>query len=184
MNRITAVIGVTLFALASITLTGCASKPVDELQLVRVAMEEAQSKEASTYAPEDWDRGRWHWEMANSLIAMGNYGEARNVLVVATGNFNTARDIAASRLEAIKKEVQTLQTDIKLERAKLTQAEDKPGNKPIVRQRIEGALPQIDDRIATMQTAVEEKDFLAARRAGKAALYSINNLREALGIAP
>jgi hypothetical protein len=169
-----------LVGFVSIAQTGCASKPVDELQIVRTAMEEAQSKEASIYAPNDWDRGRWQWEMANSLIVMGRYSEAEQILVLSAGSFNTARDLASSRLEAIIQEVTILQADIKTVLNDLTQLGDKPGTGPSVKQKIKATLPHVEERIAAMQAAVEYKDYLAARRDGSEVLHALTNLRESL----
>jgi hypothetical protein len=179
-----ALLAAGLLIFAFITQTGCAAKPDDELQMVKTAMEQAQDREASTYAPYDWDRARWDWEMANSLIAMGRYSEARNILVLAVGKFDSARDTATSRLEAVKSDVTTLQAELKLELDKLEQVENKAGTRQTVKQRIDRALPLIEQKFAAMQAAVDDKSFLEARTDGNQALHELNNLRKKLGIAP
>ena len=145
-------------------------------------MDDAQSREASTYAPDDWDRARWDWEEANALIGMGRYGEARSVLILAIGNFNKARDTAGARLEAIRQEVAVLQSSVNLELNKLKQAAETGNAKPADRKRIDSALPLIEEKIAAMRAAVDDKNYLRARMAGNEALRWLDDLQESVGI--
>jgi hypothetical protein len=97
-------VGIVLL-LSSVVFTSCSSKPVDELKMSKTAMDEARNSEAPQYAPYDWDRARWDFEMGNALTQMGHYSEARSVLVQAISNFNLARDNATRRVESLKIEV-------------------------------------------------------------------------------
>ncbi len=182
MKKLTVLPVVILFVLASIVFTSCSSKPVDELKMAKTAMDQARSKEASEYAPYDWDRARSEWEEANALIQMGRYSEARDVLTFAAGNFNTARDNANRRLESLKIEVTALETSVKTELNNLEQATESAKVKPSIKKRIEGALPLIGEKIAVMNAALQEKDYLRARTAGKEAMVWIRDLQESLGI--
>ncbi len=145
-------------------------------------MDDAQSREASTYAPDDWDRARWDWEEANALIGMGRYGEARSVLILAIGKFNKARDTAGARLEAIKQEVGVLQSSVTLELNKLKQAAENVHAKPADKKRVDSALPLIEEKISTMRAAVDDKNYLRARMAGNEALHWLDDLQESMGI--
>ena len=171
-----------LLVSASIALTSCSSKPLDELKMAKTAMDQARSKEAPEYAPYDWDRARSDWDEANALIDMGRYREARNVLTLAVGNFNTARDTADRRLESLKIEVTALGTSAKKGLNNLEQAAESARVKPTIKKRIDGALPLIDEKVAVMNAALEQKEYLRARTAGKEALGWIHDLQESLGI--
>ncbi len=168
--------------LTYVALTGCSSKPIDELNMVRTAMDQARSKQALEYAPLDWDRARSEWEEANALIQMGRYGEARNVLMLSVSSFNTARDAANRRLESLKLEVTALRTSVAAELSSLEQAAQDPKVKPPIRKKIDGALPLIGEKISVMDTALEEKEYLQARTAGKEVIRWIHSLRESMAM--
>jgi outer membrane murein-binding lipoprotein Lpp len=180
MRKLTLLLVVIFFVLSTIALAGCSSKPIDELKMARVAMDEARRNEASIYAPLDWDRARMNWEEANNLIQIGRNSEAKDILVLAVGNFNTARDTAARRLESLKVEVTALQNNAKTELNTLEQAGESAKVKPSVKKRIDGALPLIEEKIAVMNAALEEKDYLRARTAGTEASRWMEELQESV----
>lgn len=180
MNKLTILPVSILLVSASIALSGCSSKPLDELKMAKTAMDQARSKEAPEYAPYDWDRARSEWEEASALIQMGRYSEARSALTIAVGNFNTARDTADRRLESLKIEVTALQSSTRIELNKLGQAAEKTNVKPSIKKRIEGAVPLIDEKIARLNAALEQKEYLRARIAGKEASGWIHDLQESL----
>jgi hypothetical protein len=53
----------------------------------------------------------------------------------------------------------------------------------MLKRRAEGSLPLIEEKIAAMNTAFVEREYLQARLAGKEALSRIHDLQEPLGIA-
>ncbi len=171
-----------LAAIASIVLSGCSSKPIDEIKMTGVAMEQARAAEAPEYEPLDWERAQWKWQEANALIQMGRYSEARNVLVDAIENFNTARDKANRRVESLKIEIAALQSSAETELKKLEQDGESANVKPSVRKRIEASLPHIDEKIATMNAAFDAKEYLRSRMAGQEAIRYIQDMRKRLGI--
>ena len=138
----------TLFA--SIALLGCASKPADELEMAQLAMNEAIDNQASEYAPYDWDRAQMNWQMANALIRMGRYDEAREILVKAVGNFNKARDLSSRRLESLKIEINGMLPVLKKEVALLRQISENPQKSAKMRRKIEEALPIINEKVSSM----------------------------------
>jgi len=180
VRNLTILVAVVLLVLVFIALTGCSSKPVDELKMAGIAMEQARSKEAPEYAPYDWERARMNWEEANALIQMGRYGEARNMLTQAIGNFNTARDNANRRLESLKIEIAALQASVKKGLDTLEQAAESAKEKPSVKKKIDGALPLLREKVAVMNYALEEKEYLRARLAANETLRSINDLQKGL----
>jgi len=181
MNKLTLLFGGILILCVCIVLAGCASKPVDELKMVRTAMEEARNTDASEYAPFDWDRAQMNVQEANALIQMGRYTEAREVLVLAVGNLHTARDTATRRVESLKIEIAALQTSTGDELKKLEQTAAGAKVSPALRKRIDGALPLIQEKIAAMNAAFEDKEYLRARSAGKEAISWMQKLQKDAG---
>jgi hypothetical protein len=166
---------------ASAALTGCNSKPVDELKMTRTAREQARNTEAPEYDPYGWDRAGAQWEEANALIQMGRYSEARSVLIEAAGNYNKAREEAIRRLESIKIEIKALQSSAESELKHLEH--DVSGKAtPSVRNRIDRALPLIEEKIATMNADYDAKEYLRSRMAGHAAIRYMQELQERVGI--
>jgi tetratricopeptide (TPR) repeat protein len=175
-------IALLLAAIACITFSSCSSKPYDELQMARTAADEAQIKEAYEYDPNDLERGRMDWQMANALIHMGRYSEARKVLVTAVADFNKARDESDRRVESLKIEINNLQSVLKEGKETLQKASDNPRIEAKLRKRVESALPFIDEKIAIMNTALDDKQYLSARMYGQQALHWINDLKKELGV--
>jgi len=169
---------ISFFIALPLFLTGCSSKPIDELEMARTAMDEARSSEAMEYAPNDWDRARTAWEEANALIQMGRYGEARDTLTVAVANFNTARDAANRRLESLRIEIDALKSSIETELNKLEQAAESAKVKPSVRNIIDGSLPLMEEKVTEMNAAFEEKEYLRARMTGKEVLDWLRDFQE------
>ncbi len=166
----------------SITLSGCSSKPIDELKMVAVAQQQAAAVEASEYAPLDWDRAQMQWQEANALLHLGRYSDARNVLIDAVGSFNIARDKANRRVESLKIEINALQSSSETELKKLERDSEDAKLKPSVRKRIEAALPRIDEKISEMNSAFDAKEYLRSRMAGHALIRYVEDLRKRLGL--
>jgi hypothetical protein len=166
----------------AVVFVSCSSKPYDDLQMVKTAMEDARSKEAYEYAPNDWDRALADWQMANSLIQMGRYDEAKSVLITAVSDFNNARDESVRRLEALKIEISNLQSVLKKGMETLQQASENSRFKSSLRKRVDASLPFIDEKIAIMSTALDDKQYMSARMYGHQALKQINNMEKELGV--
>jgi hypothetical protein len=173
---ITAILAVA----TSLSLVGCGSKPTNELKMARIAMDQARDAEAPEYEPNGWDRARMQWEEANALIQMGRNGEAKSVLIEAVGSYNTARDKAKRRVESLKIEISVLQENTEMELKNLEKAGESPKTKPSVRTRIDQALPQIDEKIATMKADYDAKEYLRSRLSGHEALRYIQELQNRL----
>lgn len=168
--------------LASLVLAGCSSMPVDELKMAGVAMDKANSVEASEYAPHDWDRGQAQCQEANALIHMGRYSEARNALVAAIASYNEAQAAAKSRVESLQLEIKALQSSAETELKKMEQVCENSKVKPSIRRRIEAALPRLDEKISTMNAEFDAKEYTLARMDGQEAVRYMTDLQRRLGI--
>lgn len=182
MKNVRVFLIVFLSAIALIPLAGCASKPSDELEMARGAMDKAINNQASEYAPYDWDRARMNWEMANALIQMGRYSEARSILVQTVKNFDKASDVSKRRLESLTTDINSMLPELKKEALDIQQAAENPKISMKVRRRIDAALPLIDEKIASMNAHIDTKDYLQARMVGTEALRFMQDLEKKLGI--
>jgi hypothetical protein len=182
MKHLNAPIALMLSIFVAIAFAGCSTKPYNELQIVRTAMDDARSSEAYEYAPNDWDRALADWQMASALIQIGRYKEATNILITAAGEFNKARDESTRRLESLKIEISSLQSVLKKGTETLQLASENPRIKSGLRKKVEATLPFIDEKIAVMNAALDEKQYISTRMYGHQALKEINNLEKELGI--
>lgn len=171
-----------LAVLASLVLAGCSTTPVDELKMAGRAMDNANSVEASEYAPHEWERAQAQRQEADALIHMGRYSEARDVLVAAIASYNEARDKAKRQVESLQIEIKALQSSTETELKKIEQACESSEIKPSVRKRIEAALPRLDEKISAMNAAFDAKDYTLARLDGQEATRYMADLQERLGI--
>jgi hypothetical protein len=167
--------------LASIGLSGCGSKPIDELKIVSNAMEQARNAEAQEYEPLDWDRARMQWDEANSLIHMGKYSEARDTLAMAAASYNAARDKSDRRVESLQIEIKALQSSIDGELKALEHDIEIAKVNPSLKRRVEAALPRIDETISDMNTDFGQKEYLRSRMSGQEILHYIQDLEVKLG---
>jgi hypothetical protein len=167
---------------ASLALSACSSKPVDELKMAGVAREEASKVEASEYAPLDWMRAKMQWEAAAELIQMGRNKEAKDVLIEAVASFNTASDKAKRRVESLRIEIAALQNSAEVELRKIVGESQSSKIKPLAKMRIEAAIPRVDEKIGMMNAAFEEKEYLRSRMAGHEAMRYMMDLEKRLGI--
>jgi tetratricopeptide (TPR) repeat protein len=182
MKKLNVLLILFLSVFASISLLSCASKPTDELEMARVAMDEAMKKQAAEYAPYDWDRAQMNWQIANALIQMGHYGEARDVLIEAVENFNKARDVSNRRLESLKVEINSMLPVLTREIESIQQASEDSKRSVKIRKGIEAALPLIDEKVSSMNACLDREDYLLARRYGEEALRYTQDLKKKLGM--
>jgi uncharacterized protein YdaT len=167
---------------ASLIFAGCSSKPVDELDMAGVAMNNARAVEASTYAPKDWDRAQAQWQEANALIHMGRYSEARNVLISAIASYNDAQASAKEAIENLQIEIKAQQSTADMELKKIEKGCENPKLKPSVRRRVEASLPSLDEKISDIKAEFEAKEFTTARMEGRELARYMTDLEVKLGI--
>lgn len=168
-----------LGVLGSLTLYGCASKPEMQIKLVQEAMDQAKAQDASTYAPYDWERGNYDWNIAQTLMQKGRYSEAEMILIEATGDYNTARDLAKDRRQGLMDEISNLRKTIGVE-CKRLESDMAAKGKKASNKALEPYLKAINEQIAAMKTSLDEQQLLAARTAGHAAIGMIYEEQEKL----
>lgn len=167
---------------ASLAVTSCSSKPVDELKMAGLAMDKARSAEAPEYAAQNWNRAQMQWQEAMALIHMGRNSEARDVLIDSIANFNDAQTEAEGRVDSLKAQIKDLQASLDTDLNAIERGCESPKVKPSVKKRVESALPRLDERISVMDSLVEAKEYLQADREGQQAAHYMAALEKRLGI--
>lgn len=181
--KITTVLSITIGAvLASLLISGCSTKPVDELQMAGVAMEGARSVEASKYAPQGWEKAQMQWQEADDLIHMGRYSEARSVLIDAVASFKDAQETAKRTYDKCRIESTALLDSAGTRLGKIEQVSQSPKTKPFVRRQVEASLPNLDAKIAAMKAEMDAKDYRTAHRDGQEVDHYMASLEKRLGI--
>jgi hypothetical protein len=165
-----------VFLFGSLVLGGCSRTQSLQLDLTRDAMEAARSAEAPEYAPYDWARAQADWEMAMALIHMDRYGEAKNVLVTTTADYNRAQRVAEERVVRLKASVDDLKQSVDAQYVLVKQEIAKPGLPASVKKDLESSLPQLDLLKNQMDEFLQEKRYLHAREAANAMLTEIYDL--------
>lgn len=177
MKSTTAIIATVLLVFASLISIGCAVRPEAEIEMAQTAMNDAKAQEAEQYAPDDWAKGMKAWDEAQGLLQDQRYDEAKALLVEVAGDFNTARDVAQERRQAMIQEVQNIQSAIQEQYPSL---KDQINNRRVpstLRKEIQDSTPWIDERIDIMEGAVDEQHYVQARDAGNEALSRIYELQ-------
>jgi hypothetical protein len=124
------------------------------------------------YAPYDWERGNYDWNIEQTLLQKGRYSETEMILIEATGDCNTARDLAKDRHQGLMDEISNLQKTIGVNYKRL-QSEMAAKGRMNSEKVLEPHLKAIDVQIAAMKKALGEQQLLAARHDGHEALGMI-----------
>jgi hypothetical protein len=90
----------------------CSSRPDEQLQLARTAMERAMEERAADFAPTDWSSAKEVWDEAQSALSKESFAEARTLLLRAKSRFEKAHEIAKSKRADFLREVEGLQRDL------------------------------------------------------------------------
>ncbi len=151
-----------LFGLAAIVMVavvfGCGKKPLGSINEAKAAVEAAKTAEAAVYLPDEFAAVE---DSLNSIMAsvtaqdsklFKNFGDAKVKLEETVTLANQVAAKVASRKEEVKKEVETLMTEIKKviaeDKTLMTRA---PRGKEGV-----AVLEQIKTEIATIEASVVE----------------------------
>ena len=152
---------------------GCGSRPEEQLALAQKAMDQAKEQRAAEFAPAEWRNAEDAWQKAQALLASESYGEAQTLLVSAKSRFERAHDIAKSKRDDIRKEIQGMEGTIDLRykslkenisRAKLTSAR---------KQGLTDSCAAIDKNIDKIKSEMEQGNYSRARETAQATLRQV-----------
>lgn len=167
---------------AFIVLAGCSSKPVDELKMAAIAMNDARNVDASEFAPKDWERAQAQYREANGLITMGRYSEARGVLIDSIASYNDAKDTAEHYVEDLQIQIKALQSSAETNLKKIEKGCENSNVKQSVRKRIEAALPRLDEKLSAIKAEVEARKYRTAHMNAQEVDFYMADLMKKLGI--
>jgi hypothetical protein len=161
-------------------LYGCASKPDEQLGLAQKAMDQAKEQRAAELAPSEWRDAEDAWQKAQALLSSENYGEAGTLLLQAKSRYERARDIAKSKRDELRKEVQGMESTIDLRYKSLKDNMSRATLAPARKQSLTDSCADIDKNIDKLKAEMEQGDYSRARETAQATLRQVYEAEKAL----
>jgi Domain of unknown function (DUF4398) len=164
----------------TLALYGCGSRPDEQLALAQKAMDQAKEQRAAEFAPSEWRNAEDAWQKAQALLASESYGEAGTLFLRAKSRYERSRDIAKSKRDDVRKEVQGMESTIDLRykslkdnisRAKLTQPR---------KQALTDFCSDIDKSIDKIKAEMEQGEYPRAKETAQATLRQVYEAEKAL----
>ncbi len=155
-----------LFSLSlslTLALAGCSSKPTEQLELAQKAMDQAKEQHAEEFAPADWKNAQQAWEDAQSLIAKQKYADAGSLLLRAKSRFEKARDIAKSKRDDLRREIDGMQKTIDTRYGSLKTGLSAAKLPPSVKKSLDESCGNIDRAIQKLHTELEQGEYSQAK---------------------
>jgi hypothetical protein len=146
-----------------VAFAGCSSKPTEQLALAQKAMDQAKEQYAQEFAQADWKSAQQAWEDAQSLITKEQYAEAGTLLLRAKSRFEKARDIAASRREDLRREIDGIQKTIDTRYGRLKAGLSAAKLPAAVKKRLDESCLNIDTAVQKLKTELEQGDYTQAK---------------------
>ena len=146
-----------------VAFAGCSSKPTEQLELAQKAMDQAKEQHAEEFAQADWKNAHQAWEDAQSLIAQQKYAESGSLLLRAKSRFEKARDIAKSKREDLRREIDGLQKTIDTRYGSLKSGLSAAKLSPAVKKSLDESCGSIDKAIQKLRTEVEQGEYTQAK---------------------
>ncbi|MFB3903454.1 MAG: hypothetical protein ACE15E_08375 [Acidobacteriota bacterium] len=165
---------VFVLLVAVLSLTGCASKPDQEIAAAQQALEAARTAEADLYSAEAYQAASDVLKAAEAEIAVQdqkssfsrNYDKAKELLAQAKTQADTAASTAGANKEQVKTEAQTAQTEAQaaLDAAKeaLAKAPKGKGTKADL-DALQGDLTAAEASFNEAKTSLDNGNFMDAR---------------------
>ncbi len=184
--------GLAAIALVAV-LSGCGKKPQVEIDAANAAIEAAKTAEAAVYLPVEFAAVQDSMNVAMTEVTaqesklFKNFGTAKLKLESALAEATKVAANAAVKKEEVKKEVETLVTDVKavIEENKTLMTKAPKGKEgAAVLQQIKTEMATIEGSVAEAQVLYDKGSFMEAlnkAKAGKERADSINSeLKEAI----
>jgi hypothetical protein len=154
---------IPLFVVLSLISVGCTSKPDEQLQLAQKAMEQAKEQHAEEFAQTDWKTAQQAWEDAQSLIAKQQYAEAGSLLLRARSRFEKARDIAKSKREDLRREIENNRKTIDARYGSLKSAISAAKLPSGAKRSLDESCGDIDKEIEKLKAEFDQGEFTQAK---------------------
>lgn len=154
---------ISLSLLLFVTFSGCSSKPVEQIELAQKAMDEAKEQHAEEFAQADWKNAQQAWEDAQTLIAKQKYADAGTLLLRAKSRFEKARDIARSKREDLRREIDGMQKTIETRYGSLKTAMAAAKLPPTIKKSLDESCGSIDKAIEKLRTELGQGEYSQAK---------------------
>ena len=148
---------------------GCASRPDEQLKLATDAMNQAIDLGAEQYVPGDWKGAKELWDQAQDQLSKQQYAAATESLLRAKARFLKVVDAAKMERETIHKQVTDIQSNIQGRYAAFKSMKVPPAAK----KDYQAALTDIEKRIGTITSLMDQGGFIEAKAAALGTLQAI-----------
>ena len=164
-----------VIVLLALLLTGCSTRPDDQIAQAENAMKQAQEQHAEHFATEDCNAAKQAWDQAQSKIEKESYGEATTLLLKASTRFRKARDIAQGKKEDAIREIQGIHSAAESRLKDLTGAVASGKMKvPAAKKKTyEESVKDFEQKIAQVKTKLDGGEFGEAKFLAQTTLRQI-----------
>ena len=119
-------------------------------------MDQAKEQRAAEFAPPEWRNAEDAWQKAQGLLASESYGEAGTLLLRAKSRFERAHDIAKSKRDDVRKEMQGMESTIDLRYKSLKDNISRAKLAPPRKQSLTDSCADIDKNINKIKAEMEQ----------------------------
>lgn len=170
-------------------LSSCGKVPQAQIDQANSAIDSAKAVQADVYVPADFAALQDSMRAVNAYIEsqksklFKNYGPAKEDLTKVVQLARTVRENAVTRKEEVKKEVETLMTDIKAvieENNKLFPRAPRGKEGAAVLEQIKTEMGTIDAAVTEAQSLYDKGDYMNALNKIKSAKESADNINNEL----
>lgn len=169
-----------------VALTGCDDIPQQQIDEANAALDAAKKAEADKYVPEKYNAAKQALDKAMAVVqeeessTFSNFDEARNLLTEAKTAADEAAQAVSAKKEEVKGEAESLMAQIP-DAVKTTmdawrRAPRGKGTREALQQ-YKAEIEQADAQQTEIKTAVENGDYLTARKDAQTVLKKLQSLQ-------
>ena len=159
--------------LLALTLSGCAGRPDEQLQLAQKAMDEAKEQRAADFAPGDWKSADEAWQEAQGFMGKEQWSQAATALTRSRSRFERARDIAKGKRDDVSREVQNLEKTVGIQYNSLKESVQKKRVSAKVKKSLDDSIQEIEKAIGKLRSEIEGGEYLQARTTAQTTVRQI-----------
>jgi hypothetical protein len=154
-----------LLLFAFVSGCGGTQPPDEELKLVQQAIEQAKTVQAEKLAAADWSNAEAKMNDAQFAIKNKRYSDAKTFYLQAKSRYEKAFTVGKAKHEMYMREVDEERTALGTNLGKLKAMAAKAPTK--MKKETEASIAEIDQKIAELDKAVQDKDAVKAKLTSK-----------------
>lgn len=174
MNNLIRVLTAAACVFLVFFVSGCASRPDEQIKAATDAYNQAVELRADQYAPSEWKSAKEIWDQANDQLAKQSYAAAAASFTTAKARMNKARDVAKEERDSILTWVKSAQDNITANYAAFKAAMPPAKQVGAAKKEFQAACEDIDKRIALIASQIQQGDYAGAKTNALGALQAID----------